>query len=212
MVRISAGALTPDTVPEAKDYLWKCFSNQGMQFSRAGAGLAPPCSFFLSVWQPGCQPPGADGAAWNSSGRLLSSYQSGLGRGRGCRGLLWEKLESHTWGGAGGGGGCRAGGLSCHIPPARRELSWAPCPYLGRRCLLTRALWDAIAGWLTGVGGGGGGGGGEPRRGGGKWGKQNTPRPRSPVDPGGKTNPGEEESLSNSSSYHLWGFTMRMLG
>ena len=101
-------------------------------------------------------------------GSLAVSYQSGLGWGRGCWGLwglLWEKLECHTWGGAGGGGECRAGGLSCHIPPAGRELSWTPCPYLGRRCLLTRVFWDAIAGWLTGAGGGGGGGGGEPRRG-----------------------------------------------
>lgn len=125
MVRISAGALTPDTVPEAKEYLWKCFSNQGMQFSRVGAGLAPPCSFFFSVWQPGCQPPGADGAAWNSSGRLLSSYQSGLGWGRGCwglRGLLWEKLECHTWGGAGGGGGCRAAGSAVTFLRSQRAL------------------------------------------------------------------------------------------
>lgn len=181
MVRISAGALTPDTVPEAKEYLWKCFSNQGMQFSRVGAGLAPPCSFFLSMWQPGCQPqeqmelPGIP-----PEGSLAVSYQSGLGWGRGCWGLwglLWEKLECHTWGGAGGGGGCWAGGLSCHIPPARRKLSWTPCPYLGRRCLLTRVFWDAIAGWLTGDGGGGGGGGGEPRRGGASEGSRTHPDP-----------------------------------
>lgn len=54
------------------------------------------------------------GESWNATAELH------LGRGRSRRR---------------GGGGADWGGLSCHIPQG--ESSWAPCPYLGRRCLLT---------------------------------------------------------------------------
>lgn len=54
------------------------------------------------------------GESWNATAELH------LGRGRSLRR---------------GGGGADWGGLSCHIPQG--ESSWVPCPYLGRRCLLT---------------------------------------------------------------------------
>lgn len=90
----------------------------------------------------GCQAPGGNGACLEFlTGSLSVSICSGMGL-RGVLVPLGAALEkagmpqlSSTWGGAGGGGSADWGGLSCHIPQG--EISWAPCPYLGRRHLLT---------------------------------------------------------------------------
>lgn len=67
---------------------------------------------------------------------LWGGAEGGAGATGGCTlGKAGMPQLSSTWGGAGGGGGAERGGLSCHIPEG--ECSWVPCPYLGRRCLLT---------------------------------------------------------------------------
>lgn len=125
----------------------------------------------------------------------LSVFRAAWSRitgGVGDTGLLWKKLECHrrspTWGGAGGRrwGRVLAGRLSCHIPQAHRKLSWVPCPYLGRRCLLTPACGMLLlAGSPCRVGVGG---------------VQSTPGAKSvrpwAGSPGGKSNPWGEKSLS----------------
>lgn len=112
---------------------------------------ASPCRVSVEVmgsWGHVCQAPGARGSCLEFLPKFLSvSIHPGVG-------LRWvlvplgaalEKVGmpqlSSTWGGAGGWGWAAPGELSCHIPGAQGERSRAPCPYLGRRCLLTWVCW-----------------------------------------------------------------------
>lgn len=92
----------------------------------------------------GCQAPGGSGSCLEF---LPGSLSVSIHSGTGLRGVLVPLGAGESWNataelhlGRGrsrrrGGGGADWGGLSCHIPQG--ESSWAPCPYLGRRCLLT---------------------------------------------------------------------------
>lgn len=100
---------------------WRCwgYGLPGPRRKWELLGISPRVLIsFYSLWDraEGCAGAigGCAGESWNATAELH------LGRGRSRRR---------------GGGGADWGGLSCHIPQG--ESSWAPCPYLGRRCLLT---------------------------------------------------------------------------
>lgn len=124
--------------------------------------MAPPCGFFLqSLWQPGCQPPGADVAAWNSSPRLLINFQSSLEWARGvrdtggCSGKSWNAIvEPHLGRGRRRGTRCWAGRAQLSHSSGSQKALLGALSLFRQEMSADSGLWDAVAGWLTGRQGG----------------------------------------------------------